>query len=208
MQCITNLAILLLVGGQGTRLGVQYPKGMYNVGLPSNKTLYQLQAERIVRLQELSKEKFGRETAIPWYIMTSEYTRDTTVEFFQANDYFGLNRTNVIIFEQDTIPSMDFNGKILLDQKHRIARSPDGNGGLYAALLKNNILDDMKSRGIECVHVYGVDNILVKMADPVFMGYCFERKADCGVKVVPKSSPNERVGVVCVLDGKYQVTLA
>ncbi|EGD82677.1 UDP-n-acteylglucosamine pyrophosphorylase [Salpingoeca rosetta] len=200
-----KVAALLLAGGQGSRLGSKDPKGMFPLGLPSGKTLLQLQAERILRLQQLAKDKFGVDCVIPWYVMTSGATMEKTANFFKSNDYFGVKESDVFIFSQFQVPSLTKDGKLILNGKGSIARNPDGNGGLYKALKERGALDDMARRGIEHVHVYCVDNVLVKVANPTFIGFCIAQGVEAGALVVPKAQPHEKVGVLCRVKDKYQV---
>ncbi|WWC72899.1 uncharacterized protein I206_106863 [Kwoniella pini CBS 10737] len=206
-----QVAVLLLAGGQGTRLGSSLPKGMYDINLPSKKSLFEYQGERIGKLAKIASEKAGKkegEVRIKWYVMTSGPTRGETEKYFKEKDFFGLNKDDVIFFEQGVLPALSEDGKLLLSTPSSLSVAPDGNGGLYAALrrpLSSNdsrtVLSDMKSNGIEYIHAYCVDNCLVKVADPVFIGYCLSKQSQAGAKVVKKTIPNESVGILA-LKGK------
>lgn len=201
-----KLAVLLMAGGQGTRLGSKDPKGMFPLELPAGGgSLFELQAKRIRRLQELALQQTGKAGIITWYIMTSSGTQPGTKAFFAENDYWGMDSKNVVLFQQNEIPSFLDNGKMLLSTKSKIARAPDGNGGLYSSMVNNNIVEHMSARGVSYIHIYGVDNILVKVGDPRFLGACIEKKVDVGAKCVIKQDPGEKVGLVCVLGTQYEV---
>mmetsp|Transcript_48411 Transcript_48411/g.73133 ORF Transcript_48411/g.73133 Transcript_48411/m.73133 type:complete len:508 (+) Transcript_48411:124-1647(+) len=216
-----EVAALVLSGGQGTRLGFDGPKGMYNIQMKSGRTLFQLVAERIQRLCHLAAAAAagaaGEENdkdvvvvaaddddgiVIPWYIMTSPLNHDETVSYFESESYFGLPKSSVNFFEQGMLPCLTSEGKIIMETQSKVAMAPDGNGGIYPSLYKSGMLSDMKDRGVKYIHVFSIDNALVKPADPVFMGYCLSQNADCGNKVLWKAGAHEKVGVVAERNGK------
>lgn len=201
-----KVAVVLMAGGQGTRLGSSAPKGCYDIGLPSKKSLFQLQAERILKVQSLGKKKHGKDEAVvPWYVMTSGPTRKPTEVFFEENQYFGLQKENVFIFEQGVLPCISNDGKILLESKSKVAVAPDGNGGIYQALINSGAVSDMKKRGVEHIHLYGVDNCLVRVADPTFIGFSASKDVDIATKVVRKRNAKEPVGLIVQKNGKPDV---
>ncbi|CAD7967029.1 unnamed protein product [Amoebophrya sp. A25] len=202
-ECIARgeVAALCLGGGAGTRLGLDGPKGLFSPpGLPSGKSLFQLFAERLLCLKKRFQAK-----RLPFLIMTSPLNHDTTVEFFRKNAFFGLDEADCHFFPQGTLPAYDYEGRIILETKASVALSPDGNGGVYPALEKSGLLKKCEEMGVKYFHVFGVDNILVRPADPRFLGYCVAKDAEVGNKSVWKCDPEEKVGVVAMRGGKYCV---
>ena len=160
-----------MAGGQGTRLGSSAPKGCYDIGLPSHKSLFALQADRIHRIKQLAAQQTRTADPatihLPWYIMTSIVTHHPTLAYFQQHNYFGLPEEDVHFFQQSELPALSFDGRILLESTHKLALSPNGNGGTFDALHTSGCLADMAKRGVTSIHTYGVDNVLIRVADPV-----------------------------------------
>lgn len=194
-----KVAAFTVAGGQGTRLGHDGPKGTLVVTPVGNRTLFQLFAETILAV--------GRryDTEIPWYIMTSAANHAQTVEYFESHGFLGLPREDVFFFKQGMLPLFGFDGRILLSDKHRVSLGPDGHGGSLKAMVACGALDDMRKRGVEIVSYFQVDNPLVKPIDPLFIGLHAETESEASTKVTPKADDLERVGNVCVRDGKIQV---
>lgn len=201
-----QVAALVLAGGQGTRLGYDGPKGMYDIGLPSGRSLFAMMTQRIKRLIQLARDASSDESndtvALPFYIMTSPLNHAATVDYFKANDYFGLGQDSVFMFQQGMLPCMTEQGKIIMESRSKVAMAPDGNGGVYASLSQSGALAKMTSQSVKYLHVFSIDNALVKPADPVFIGYCLAQGTDCGNKVVWKAHAHEKVGVVASKAGK------
>ncbi|MBN2713065.1 MAG: UDPGP type 1 family protein [Planctomycetes bacterium] len=194
-----KLAAFLVAGGQGTRLGFDGPKGCYEVGPLTGKTLFQWHAEQILALAK----RHG--ATIPWYIMTSRTNHVDTVKYFEENNYLGFDKKDVMFFQQRMVPSVDFDGKLILADKCGLALNPDGHGGSLHALVESGAIADMKKRGIETISYFQVDNPLVTICDPVFAGYHLQAGAEMSSKILNKAYPEEKVGHICYCDGKLTV---
>lgn len=194
-----KVGAVLLAGGQGTRLGLDKPKGMLNVGVEKELYLFEQLIHNIMDVVD----KTGK--WIPLFIMTSEKNNKDTVDFFEEKSYFGYNKEYVFFFVQQMAPSVAYDGKILLEGKDQISSSPNGNGGWFISLVRAGLLDTISELGVEWLNVFAVDNVLQKIADPVFVGAVIENQCICGSKVVAKADPNERVGVLCLEDGKPSI---
>lgn len=194
-----KVAAFVVAGGQGTRLDFDGPKGDFPIGPVSERTLFHIFADTI---KAVSKKY---QVACPWYVMTSPLNHDRTMEIFQSNNYYGLDAENVLIFQQGTLPNFDFDGSILLADKARIASSPDGHGGSLKALHQSGALEDLKRRGVELLSYFQVDNPLINIFDPLFIGLHTLDGAEMSSKALIKSGPKEKVGNFCLIDGKVTV---
>ncbi len=189
-----------MAGGQGTRLGFDKPKGMFPIGPVSQATLFQILAEQVLA----RSRRAGK--PIPYFVMTSDATHDETIAFFTEHNFFGLPRGDVFFFAQGNMPAVDATtGKLLLADKATLSTSPDGHGGMLAALAKAGLLDEMRRRGIDFLHYHQVDNPTAIVCDPVFLGFHAERQAEMSVKVVAKRLAGERMGVAVDVDGRTQI---
>jgi UDP-N-acetylglucosamine/UDP-N-acetylgalactosamine diphosphorylase len=184
-----KVAVLLVAGGQGTRLGFDGPKGILPIGPVSGKSLFRIHAEKILFFSKKNN------ISIPWLIMTSRENHGDTVEYFKGNSYFGLKEEDILFFSQKMLPSLDTDGKLLLRTKNTLCMNPDGHGGVLDAMSSTGLLDELKRREIDIISYFQVDNPLVKILDPLFIGYHILNGSDVSSKAVMKTSPEEKVGV-------------
>ena len=184
-------AAVMLAGGQGTRLGSSAPKGTYDLGLTKPLYIFECQIKNLLEVVV----RYG--ARVPLLIMTSDKNDRATREFLKEHSYFGYPQEDVFFFMQDMAPSTDLNGKILLESRGKIALSPNGNGGWFSSMRRAGLVEKMKARGVEWFNVFSVDNVLQHIADPVFLGATYLSGSACGAKTVRKTSPEERVGVLC-----------
>jgi UDP-N-acetylglucosamine/UDP-N-acetylgalactosamine diphosphorylase len=195
-----RVGAILVAGGQGTRLGFDHPKGMFSIGPLSNKTLFQIHVEKIVA----AGRRYG--VRIPLYLMTSPATHDETLAFFAANRRFGLPEEDLLVFCQDTMPAVDAEtGRVLLETPGRIAVSPDGHGGIVAAMTKAGALEDVERRGVRHLFYFQVDNPLVDICGREFLGYHLLAGSEFSTQVIAKRDPLERVGNVVQVDDRLLV---
>ena len=193
-----KLAAVTMAGGQGTRLGHKGPKGTFDIGLDSHKSLFELLCDYL----KSESKKYGVD--IPWFIMTSRENNHDTVEFFKKNKYFGYEK-NIYFFIQGQLPMIDTEGKILIGEDGLIKEAADGHGGVYESLVKSGMVNKMKELGVEWVFIGGVDNCLVKMVDPVLMGIAIDKHVTAAGKSVVKANPHEKVGAFCKKNGRPSV---
>lgn len=194
-----KVGAVLLAGGQGTRLGLDKPKGTLNVGIHRELYLF----EQLLRnLMDVTGEAG---TAVPLYIMTSNINHEDTTAFFEAHDYFGYPKEAVKFFIQEMVPACDYQGRVYMESPSKVAMSPNGNGGWFSSMVKAGLLSDIRERGIEWINVFAVDNCLQRIADPVFVGATIAYGRESGAKVVRKAAPDEKVGVLCTEDGKPSI---
>jgi UDP-N-acetylglucosamine/UDP-N-acetylgalactosamine diphosphorylase len=195
-----QVAALVVAGGQGTRLGFDHPKGMFAIGPISGKSLFQLLAEKVLALSR----RYGK--ALPLLVMTSPATDNETRTFFEQHHYFGLPADAVFFFCQGTMPALDeATGKLLLEEPGRLFTGPNGHGGTLLALAESGLLERLRQRGIRQIFYFQVDNPLVKVADPLFLGHHVAADAEVSSKIVPKEGPTDKVGNLVLVDGRCTI---
>ncbi len=194
-----KVAAVLLAGGMGTRLGSDDPKGMYNIG--ETKDLYIFEC-LVNNLMDVVKQTGSW---IHFFIMTSDKNNDATIKFLTEHDFFGYKAEYVHFFKQEMAAATDYNGKIYLEEKGKLSTSPNGNGGWFVSMKNAGLLEVVKKEGIEWLNIFAVDNVLQRIADPCFVGATLQKNCVVGAKVVRKNAPDEKVGVMCLEDGRPSI---
>lgn len=194
-----EVAAVLLAGGMGTRLGFDLPKGCFNVGETHELYIFECLINNLLDVVKMTG------VYIPLYIMTSEKNDKSTRQFFAEHKYFGYDETFVKFFIQDMACAVDYDGKLLLEEKGRLATSPNGNGGWFTSMVKSGLDKDLHARRVKWINIFAVDNVLQRIADPVFVGATILGNYESASKVVRKVDPHEKMGLLCLEDGKPSI---
>lgn len=194
-----KVGAVLLAGGMGTRLGSDAPKGVYNIGLTKDVFIFQRLVENLMEVVQQAG------VWIPLYVMTSDKNHEATTSFFKEKNYFGYAPEYVTFFMQDMAPAADYNGKVYMEEKYKMSTSPNGNGGWFLSMMKWGVVDRLKAAGVEWLNVFAVDNVLQRIADPCFVGATIATNSAVGAKVVKKNAPDEKVGAMCLEDGRPSI---
>jgi len=194
-----RVGLLLVAGGQGTRLGFDGPKGAYPIGPVTKRSLFAYHADKLHNAQD----RYG--CTLPWYIMVSDTNEAATRAFFAENGHFGLREDQITFFRQRMVPCVDSRGKFMLESQGSLAMNPNGHGGVIPAIVENGIARDARKRGVDILSYFQVDNWAIKAIDPYFIGYHVLRGGDMSSKIHRKRDPREAVGVHCLCDGEYRV---
>ena len=195
-----HYAVITMAGGQGTRLGHNGPKGTYALDtINGKKYIFEIIIDR------LKKAEKQYNVTIPWYVMTSKENHQDTILFLEKNNYFRYNKDKIKFFKQGELPLIDTQGKIILDENAKIKEAADGNGGIYEALSKSGMLQELKQNQIEWIFISGIDNILSNFVDPILLGLTIKENNVIASKSVAKANPQEKVGVFCKMNGKPKI---
>lgn len=194
-----KVAAVLLAGGMGTRLGSDNPKGMFDIGLTKPVYIFQRLIENLLDVVRLTN------VWVHLFVMTSDKNHAITMRFFEEKEYFGYSKEYVHFFMQDMVPASDYEGNVYMEEKWKISTSPNGNGGWFSSMHKGGLLDVVRAEGIEWLNVFAVDNVLQRIADPCFVGATIANGCVAGAKVVKKKNPGEKVGVLCLEDGRPSI---
>ncbi len=194
-----KVGAVLLAGGQGSRLGFDKPKGMFNIGV--HRKLYIFECI----INNLLEVVHNANSWVPLFIMTSRQNDAETRQFLEEHSYFGYRKESVAFFVQEQLPTVDINGKLMLADKGVVSAAPNGNGGWYTSMMRSGVMKSDEAAKVEWINVFAVDNVLQRIADPCFVGAVIDSGKNSGAKVVAKADPEEKVGVMCLENGRPSI---
>ena len=191
-----KVGVITLAGGQGSRLGFKGPKGTFLLDVKPKISLFEVVCNYLKKANKMYN------TTIPWYIMTSIENNNETITFFESHNYFDYPKDSIQFFTQGHLPIINTDGKLVLDSIYKIKQASNGNGNLFDALEKHNLISDMEDKNLEWLFVGGVDNVLLDPTDPLFIGITIYQQTEVASKTLFKVNPADFSWVFAKTDGK------